>query len=181
MSTSLATSVNLEVLSPVLLDNLFESFIDGIVLANPCGELVYTNNFGGDFCEKLHRKRDRLPKELWQIAQQLLVGDSTSPFLLDDRLVPDIRVRVQRWQWGDRAFLLFILEDRQQTLQQQAIADRQKYQFTDREAEVWQLRQQQLSYPEIAEKLYISVNTVKKHIKNINAKRQAFLWAENDT
>ncbi|MFP4007691.1 MAG: helix-turn-helix transcriptional regulator [Spirulinaceae cyanobacterium] len=180
MCFPLTTSVTPEVICPNLLHDLFEGFIDGILLASPCGKLVYANDRGWTFCQKVSEKSDRLPKQLWQMGQQLLVGDSTSPFLLDHRILPDTRVRVQRWPWRDRAFLLFIWEDYQQTLQQQAIADRQKYQFTNREAEVWQLRQQQLSYPEIAAKLYISVNTVKKHLKNINAKRQAVLWAEND-
>ncbi len=49
-------------------------------------------------------------------------------------------------------------------------ADVQKYGLTSREAAVWFFRQSNYSYKEIANKLFISVNTVKKHMKNIYAK-----------
>ncbi|MUG91303.1 winged helix-turn-helix transcriptional regulator [Scytonema sp. UIC 10036] len=49
------------------------------------------------------------------------------------------------------------------------------YGLTPREAEIWFLYRSRCSYKEIAERLYISVNTVKKHMKNIHSKQQSSL------
>lgn len=56
-----------------------------------------------------------------------------------------------------------------------AIAQAEHYGLTSREAEVWLLRQANYSCREIAAELYISLNTVKKHMKNIHAKREKVL------
>ncbi|NJR70496.1 MAG: SUMF1/EgtB/PvdO family nonheme iron enzyme [Synechococcales cyanobacterium CRU_2_2] len=50
-------------------------------------------------------------------------------------------------------------------------AEIQRYGLTHRESEVWQLHRQGYSYDEIAGQLYISRNTVKKHLKAIALKR----------
>lgn len=47
-----------------------------------------------------------------------------------------------------------------------------KYDLTDREAEVLKFMTQGMSNPEIAEKLFVSVNTVKYHIRNIFLKME---------
>ena len=64
------------------------------------------------------------------------------------------------------------IEDCNQYNQSIAIADAKKYNLTDREMEVWLLRRANLSYREIANQLYITINTVKKHLKNIYVKQQ---------
>jgi DNA-binding CsgD family transcriptional regulator len=46
------------------------------------------------------------------------------------------------------------------------------------EAEVWLLRRRHYTLKEIATELSISINTVKKHLKNIHAKREAVLYME---
>jgi DNA-binding CsgD family transcriptional regulator len=72
------------------------------------------------------------------------------------------------------------LEDRKQSTQKAAIAEAKKYDLTPREAEVWLLRRAHYSYKEIAAKLYITVNTVKKHLKSVYAKQQVNLWSEEE-
>jgi DNA-binding CsgD family transcriptional regulator len=47
-----------------------------------------------------------------------------------------------------------------------AIADAKPYNLTPRETQVWCLYQTKYSYKQIATKLYTSINTVKKHMKN---------------
>ncbi len=68
--------------------------------------------------------------------------------------------------------IVVTLEDCNSSSQNIAIADAKKYGLTKREAEVWLLRYANLPYKEIAQHLYITINTVKKHIKNIYAKQQ---------
>jgi len=50
-----------------------------------------------------------------------------------------------------------------------------RYGLTERETEVWMLRQRHLTYQEIGRQLFISPHTVKKHLRNVTAKRQSFL------
>jgi DNA-binding CsgD family transcriptional regulator len=60
------------------------------------------------------------------------------------------------------------------------IAEVDKYGLTPREAEVWLLRRAKYALKEIATELSISLNTVKKHIKNIHAKREIVLYMEEE-
>lgn len=69
---------------------------------------------------------------------------------------------------------MLILEDRQQAHRRRAIADGNRYGLTPREVDVWELRLQQQSYETIASTLFITENTVKKHVKSILAKRRAY-------
>jgi len=50
-----------------------------------------------------------------------------------------------------------------------------------RREDVWLLRRANHSYEEIAAKLYIAVNTVKRHLKSIHAKRKMVLDDFADT
>jgi DNA-binding CsgD family transcriptional regulator len=51
--------------------------------------------------------------------------------------------------------------------------DRQDYELTASEAEVWFLKQAGLTCQAIAEQLQIAETTVRRHISNIQAKRNA--------
>jgi RNA polymerase sigma factor (sigma-70 family) len=137
-----------------------------------------------------------LPQEVWQVCQTLLESDRLST---DQKAIPEleltlsdhstVRIRAQKFNWdsnpdeqsGDLSrCILVTLEDRHQTSQHRAIADLLKFNLTPREGEIWQLRLQGYSYREIAEQLYITENTVKKHVKNILAKRQSTLDQQAD-
>jgi DNA-binding CsgD family transcriptional regulator len=73
---------------------------------------------------------------------------------------------------------LVTIEDRQQSTHNAALTDVKKYGLTPREAEIWLLRRANYSYKEIADRLFITLNTVKKHMKNIYAKQEGNLWVE---
>ena len=73
------------------------------------------------------------------------------------------------------AYILITMEDRGQSIQHLATADKQRYRLTTRETEIWQMRLEGQSNRDIADHLFISPNTVKKHIKNIFAKRRDVL------
>lgn len=62
-----------------------------------------------------------------------------------------------------------------QAIHNLAMAEMNQYKLTPREGEIWLLRRLGHSYKEISGTLYISVNTVRKHLKNIYAKRKQFL------
>jgi DNA-binding CsgD family transcriptional regulator len=85
-----------------------------------------------------------------------------------------IRVRVQ-WLTLERfnsPYLLIMLEDQTQTAKTAALLEAVQFNLTPRETQVWVLRSINYSYEEIAHELFITLNTVKRHLKSIYAKRR---------
>ncbi|MEM9218069.1 MAG: LuxR C-terminal-related transcriptional regulator [Cyanobacteria bacterium P01_F01_bin.150] len=74
-----------------------------------------------------------------------------------------------------RSYILITMEDCDQSIQHLARADKKRYRLTARETEIWHMRLRGQSYRDIADHLVISPNTVKKHLKNILAKRREVL------
>jgi DNA-binding CsgD family transcriptional regulator len=165
---------------PRLLLSVLECLVDGVLLLDPQGQVIYANSMAGQICHQfpgVTGTKPPLPAEVWNTCQALvesreLYGDR--PLVLEETL-GNYRIRVQ-WMETE-AFaepcLLVRLEDQQQSLVSLAIAEAKKFHMTPREADVWQLRRANLSRKEIAVRLYISIDTVKKHLSNIQLKRQA--------
>jgi DNA-binding CsgD family transcriptional regulator len=170
--------------------SIIEGFIDGILILTDQGEVVCTNCCARQICDSLSQYDSTssfVPSRVWRICQ-LMIDDRTlypdHVFMIEDEIelgtFDTIRIRVQ-WidlESSDRPCLLVALEDRYQTAKKMAIAERQRYGLTDRESEVWLLRRTNCTYKAIAAKLHITVDTVKKHIKSIHAKRQDVMWAD---
>jgi DNA-binding CsgD family transcriptional regulator len=167
-----------------LLQAVIEGFIDGILIVTPKGEILESNSRARELCN-LSESNSTLPSPVMEVCEALVESQKLFP---GQRIIPEtetvighvnLRIRV-RWLHEDNPdgafqgfpYLLVTLEDRQQTLQNVAIADTQKYDLTAREAEIWQMRLQGQSYQAIASQLFITQNTVKKHVKNILAKRR---------
>ena len=70
-------------------------------------------------------------------------------------------------------YMLITLENCTDTLREELRLEQQKYDLTEREAEVWMLLRQEYTYQEIAKMLQISLNTVKTHVKNVYAKKRS--------
>lgn len=173
------------------LQEVIESLQDGILLLNETGELIHANTSAYRIFSQLNQdsaKSNFVPAVIWDFCKSLL--DSSRLFLnqaiiLSNEIVVDkstiFRLRA-RWLNLDRfnsSCLLVIIENKYESLQNVAFTEVKKYELTPREAEIWYLYRAKFSYKEIAARLYITVNTVKKHMKNIHAKRQAFLDCEN--
>ena len=118
--------------------------------------------------------------EIWRVSTAMVDSQAEFPnqnITLDSEVMCDgeaFRIRVR---WMDlviqhQSCLLVTIEDLQQTAVNQVNVDRWKYKLTPREAEVWGLKRQGYSYKAIATTLFVSENTVKKHLKNIQAKRR---------
>lgn len=173
-----------------ILRAVLESLEDGILILTPQGQIVHANARAQMMCQALHRgtkERRPLPDSIWRVCHSLVEGREIfpkHPMIIESEVITAgaTKVRAQaRWlapEEGDRPYVLVTLEDLQASMQKVAIADVEKYGLTPREAEVWMLRRADCSYKEIAAQLYITLNTVKKHMKNIQAKRQQFEWAE---
>ena len=175
----------------VLLQGVIESFIDGILILTEQGEWVQVNDFARKICQQLtHGKLqpNSVPKEIWDVCQSLIESRNSypnQPVILESEINTNksvnlrIRVRWLKLNSISSPCLLVILEDRYQAIQNLAIAEVEQYGLTSREAEVWLLRRANYTCKEIAAELYISLNTVKKHLKNIHAKREKVLHTED--
>ncbi|MGB3640763.1 MAG: helix-turn-helix transcriptional regulator [Rivularia sp. (in: cyanobacteria)] len=158
-----------------LMQAVIESFVDGIFILTTQGELVHANERARCICQ------GEIPYEIRRICQSL--SDSRQLFPSQNisieseiKTQSEAKIRVRaRWLQANESnndYLIVTLEDRKQTNQSIAISEARKYALTEREAQVWLLRRANYSYQEIAEELYITINTVKKHLKNIYAKQQ---------
>jgi DNA-binding CsgD family transcriptional regulator len=170
-----------------LLQAVIESFVDGILILTTQGELLHANECARRICRKLRsgeNSLDAIPEDIWSVCQSLIDSRELFPdqkIFIESEIETDksvkLRLRVRWLQLGasNGTVLLVTLEDCNLSSQNIAIADAKKYGLTDREAEVWLLRRGNLSYKQIADKLFITINTVKKHLKNIYAKQQDML------
>lgn len=171
----------------VLLQGVIESFIDGILILTEQREWIQVNDFARKICQQLAPGKlqpNLVPEEIWSVCQALIESRDLYPdqlVILESEINTNksinlrIRVRWLKLNAISSPCLLVILEDRYQAIRNLAIAQVEHYGLTSREAEVWLLRQANYSCKEIATELYISLNTVKKHMKNIHAKREKVL------
>lgn len=182
---------------PSLIQCALESLMDGIMLLSAQGDLLFANNCAKRICYRFaetlteypshqppsHQKSSHpnsVPSQIWRSCQTLIdEGNSVSPHVLiiEDEIKTEgmgsIRIRAQWLQLKtiEGPCLLVTLEDRQQSAQHKAITEAQKYGLSERETQVWRLKQAGATYKTIASTLHISEDTVRKHIKSIHAKR----------
>jgi DNA-binding CsgD family transcriptional regulator len=182
---SVKNNEQLQAVSQVyLLQAVIESFVDGILILKSGGELLHTNECARQMCRQLGldgELEDKIPVEIWQVCESLIESRKLFPL---ERIFMEVEVKKSkavklriraRWLHSDGSqedYIIVTLENCHESSQHIAIADAAKYGLTEREAEVWLLRRANLTYKEIAENLYITINTVKKHLKNIYAKQQ---------
>ncbi|BAY13479.1 helix-turn-helix transcriptional regulator [Calothrix sp. NIES-2098] len=167
-----------------LLKAIIESFVDGIFILTTEGKLIYTNEFARSISRQLMLEETanyQIPEEIWRVCQSLIESRELFPdekIIIESEISPKPTVKLRlRARWlelcaSKHNFLLVTVEDWHQYSQSIAISDAKKYNLTEREIEVWQLRRANMTYKEIAKQLYITINTVKKHLKNIHAKQQ---------
>lgn len=156
-----------------------EGLQDGFVIADQTGEIKKINAPAQRICDLLSAVNNTLPAEVWRVCQAALKNQDVLSFQkvgLDAEIIlPDqgaVRIRVQNIQLAQTPYLMVVLEDRQQTIRNKARSDAALFGLTKRETEVWQMRLHGADYSEISTTLWISANTVKKHIKNILAKQR---------
>jgi DNA-binding CsgD family transcriptional regulator len=168
------------------LQEVVESLQDGILILSASGNILHANSSAQRICLQLNESYSEaniVPSRIWQLCESLIENHSAlsgQQVIVSDEIVVDkstvFRIRVR---WLDlikfqTPCLLVTIENRYESLKNVAIAEVKKYDLTPREAEIWFLYRSNHSYKEIAESLYISLNTVKKHMKSIHSKRHAY-------
>jgi DNA-binding NarL/FixJ family response regulator len=166
-----------------LLQGVIESLLDGILILTSQGEQVYINEAARRICQKLNQGESTdIPKEIWRACQALIESLSLysnrsvvieSEIALSKSALFRLRVRWLPLEDAHHPHIAVLMEDCCQSLQSRALVEIQQYGLTPRQAEVWLLHRLGHSYQDIAKDLYISLNTVKKHIKDIHVKKQA--------
>lgn len=176
-------SSNLKPIS--LLQAVLEGFIDGILILTEQGECLHANHCARRIWEQLssgNTPASAVPAEIWHVCESLIESRDLFPnqkMIIESEISKSesvafrVRVRWLKLEQIKRPCLLVTLEDRYQSIQRMVTTDVHKYGLTPREAEVWLLYRANYSYKEIADELFITLNTVKKHMKNIHAKRKA--------
>lgn len=167
---------------------LAESLREGVMVISRHVKPIYMNQQAKEISEKLSvgdRHLSTLPLEISEICYRLIKhGTSYQQSIVTECSTAEqqtIRIRASWVNLGaadanlpasENQQILIFLENRNQILQEDLQFEQQKYQLTDREIEIWSLLRQEYSYQDIAEKLHISLNTVKTHVKNIYAKKR---------
>ncbi|EDX85970.1 transcriptional regulator, LuxR family protein [Synechococcus sp. PCC 7335] len=165
-----------------ILGAAFGSLQDGFIVADPTGSIQQINQTAKRICDQIGTEEATgavLPPEIWHICKTALrkkdISFPQSVGIDADLILPNlgtVRIRVQNINFGQLPYLLIVLEDRQQTTRNKALSEAALYGLTERETEIWQLRLRGDAYKEISAALWISIDTVKKHIKNIHAKQR---------
>lgn len=184
-----ASLTNLKPIS--ILQAVLEGFIDGILIVTEQRECIHANQSARRICQQIDRGSSQqfaVPAEIWHVCQSLIESRDlfgNQKITLESEITPvdsspfRVRVRWLKLEQIKRPCLLVTLEDRYQSIQTIVTTDVRKYGLTSREAEVWSLYRANYSYKEIADELFITLNTVKKHMKNIHAKRKNICDLEN--
>jgi RNA polymerase sigma factor (sigma-70 family) len=173
-------------LNSFLLQGVLEGFIDGILIITAQGELVHSNERAQQICQQLAKAKEDsqprfVPKAIWQVCQAVLESNQMyreqtviveSEIKLEDcNADSTFRVRARWLELDDfQPCVLVTLEDQTQSLHNMVFTEVAQYSLTPREQDVWLLRRAEYTYKDIASELCITINTVKKHLKNIRAK-----------
>ncbi|WP_181357468.1 helix-turn-helix transcriptional regulator [Stenomitos frigidus] len=168
----------------VLFQTAIESLTDGVLIFTEGGAQVYANHRARQLSTQLSASQtcpDGMPKAIEQVCQTLVQSRSSaaSPAVVIEAEIraKDSRLWVQAsWleRQGSEPYLLVMLKDCQRLLQNLAVTEASRYKLTPREAQIWQLRRVGSTYQEIAQQLYISLETVRKHLKSIYAKQRVW-------
>mgnify|MGYP006304025211 FL=1 len=167
-----------------LLNAVLEGFNDGVLILNQTGHCIHMNQQAQAICRSLADDAaglSQIPASLLALCKHLVESRDLFPqqsLVLTQSLQGPTGIRIRaKVQWLEfpstpETCLLVMLEDLTNSAQTTALVESVKYNLTPREKDVWLLRRANHSYEEIASKLYIAVNTVKRHLKSIHAKRR---------
>ncbi|MBF2068049.1 MAG: LuxR family transcriptional regulator [Calothrix sp. C42_A2020_038] len=173
-----------------ILRAVIECFVDGILVLTQEQELLHANEYAREICSQLEPGIDlgkHVPQEIKYVCESLIESRELFPgekiFIELETEKNKVKVRIRaRWLKLDENqenYIIVTLENYNELSQSMAMQDAKKYGLTERETQVWLLRKANLTYKEIAARLYITINTVKKHLKNIYAKQHDMMWLES--
>lgn len=162
--------------------NMYNNFLDevsaGIAFFDPCGNALNYNRMFPTFAARIapDKTLSMLVADLLALHQEAVKSESVQASRATTLQLNDCHVSVELQQLGRQYDYLpyYRITISEASCEKPAKAPVQKWQsayhLTVREIEVVQLIQDGLNNTEISEHLYISMSTVKTHIKNIFSK-----------
>ncbi len=178
---------DLDLIFEVLLGQFFP--FRGFILFDDAGNLLRSTTKADECCMLLHKGSQgqafgsvdcqsviAIPEQLTTLCKYLRESCEDFPDytlqLYDTAFLPGgirLYLNVEWIELTDQPTqcILVTIEDLTQIAHHRAMADAYRYDLTEREAEVWELYLQGLSYRDVSDELVIALNTVKKHMKNI--------------
>lgn len=174
---------------------LIELVKEGVILVSQNLQPVYLNPKAREICQQLwhgNRHSDSLPPVIADIYHRLTRNSSSEDrvFVMEYQVAGERTIRIRACHFTlevddelsvpaeNRPWLLVFLEDRSASLQEELWIEQKKYDLSDRETQILHLLSQAYTYQDVANKLQISLNTVKFHVKNIYAKKRGCLEQE---
>jgi DNA-binding CsgD family transcriptional regulator len=166
-----------------LLQSIVESLVDGVLVVTAQGGWVYGNSKAHQLCQTMNLGKpvpNSVPDSIWQICQLLLTqSDGLEPPAviegevgLEGMIQYRVRVRWLQLEEMHHPYLLVTLEDCSEAARNRAIAEAYQYGLTPRQTEVWLLHRLGLTYRNMAAQLYVTPNTIKRHMKDIYVKQK---------
>ncbi|MEH2067653.1 MAG: LuxR C-terminal-related transcriptional regulator [Nostoc sp.] len=189
VETQQLENINYDLQRSNFLQEVIEGLEDGIFILSNTGKLLHANGSAHQFFCQFNQENYQanfVPPAIWNLCESLLSNQScfsdkliifSDEIILDKSNIFRIRVRLIDLDGFDVPCLLVTIQNQSESLRHIVLTEVQKFELTRREAEIWFLYRNNYTYKEIATKLYITINTVKKHMKNIHAKRQASAFA----
>jgi DNA-binding CsgD family transcriptional regulator len=169
------------------LENVIEELLDGILVLTEQRELVHANECARRILRLLNRGKSQVslvPQEIWHVCQTLIESRNLFPgqhwiletkIFIDSTVTFNVKVRWIKLPPFETPCLLLLIRDQYQSIKAIANEEALKYGLTDRETEIWLLHRANYTYKQISTELYITPNTVKKHMKSIHVKQKQYL------
>ena len=178
---------HLDQLENIVLSAIFDTLFDGLLILSETGERVKSTLSADRICGHLtpHSSVSDMPKEIWRICEVLMRSrqEYSDDFgLIEEEIsteqFPLLYIRAC-WcclSTSSAPHILITFEDRYSANCSIAMTESIQYKLTPRESEVWKLSRNNNPRKEIASRLFISTDTVKKHLKNIRMKKRMFYY-----
>jgi DNA-binding CsgD family transcriptional regulator len=165
--------------SSMSLQTAFDNWVDGVFIFDHQGQCIIMNQSASKMIEQLSQTPAQLNHITHAIRQTCFMVTHQTLSHAESELhlnnVTRFRIRGRTFHSGEdvAAGILIILEDQMRSLENLVNTESVLYHLTPREKAVWLLYRMNQSYQDIAKILYISANTIKKHLKSIRSKQRS--------
>jgi hypothetical protein len=158
--------------------------IEGVAIFDSQLKLIYNNGLGDLILEQFSQFSSpdkNIPREIQSICQwmhECRLCFQQEKWVMSFKIaITPLRLFQVHAKWikvktTPEDFLLLRMEDQNQLFSDVVAEEARRYGLTLREQEVWSCHRQGDTYKEIAQKLGITPNTVKKHMKSILSKQR---------
>jgi ATP/maltotriose-dependent transcriptional regulator MalT len=162
--------------------NKVETLTTGVIVLNNAGKVIDANEQGLNFIRQMNQSNSftgSVPQEILHLCESFIKSRALFPdqyWLMESRVFIDqvtafhLQIQWVKTDQESEPYLLLKIEDEYRLTKYFLFEEALKYEFTAREREIWMLYKTNHTYKDIATRLGITPNTVKKHMKNIFVK-----------